>query len=120
MRQAVPVAVLLASGAAVAVTGLLGGWPIAVGGREEAVCPAVHDLVAVMDLRTVAEQSALRVRAAELADSLLTADGAAPMTPAQRHATGEAIVGLLDDPAATVPQLALVVGPVLVACDQRG
>ena len=75
------------------------------------VCLAVSELRAALDLSSLGDQVSLRARAAHLADLLAVgAEGYSAATSARR------IVLVLDDPRASVADLALAIDPVVAQC----
>ncbi len=77
------------------------------------VCAAAADVLNALGA-SVGDQVVLRTRAAQLADTLI--DRSAEDPEANTQATARRVVAVLDDPAATVSDLARVVRPVAEQC----
>jgi hypothetical protein len=77
------------------------------------VCAAAADVLNALGA-SVGDQVVLRTRAAQLADTLI--DRSAEDSEATSQATARRVVAVLDDPAATVSDLAGVVRPVAEQC----
>jgi hypothetical protein len=107
--------VLGAAGAVAAAAWTAQGGPAHA--QPEPACAALSGLVDSLDLASISDQAVVRARAAALADTL---SGAGTATEGLR--TGEAalaarrVLAVLEDPAATVPDLVSVLGPVAGAC----
>ncbi len=96
---------------------LLVGWegaapaPAATTGR---ICGAVTDLRDALDLSSLGDQAVLRSRAAHLADML--ASPSPRDRPDGSVAVARQIVAVLDDPGATVADLAAAIEPIAREC----
>jgi hypothetical protein len=77
------------------------------------VCAAAADVIDALGA-SVGDQVVLRTRAAHLADTLI--DRSAQDAEARSLTTARRVVAVLDDPAATVSDLARVVRPVAEQC----
>jgi dienelactone hydrolase len=82
----------------------------------QVVCAAAGDVVDALG-RSVSDQVALRGRAAHLADVLI--DSSAEQEDGASLATARRIVSILDDPDATVSDLAAAVDPVARQCPDQ-
>lgn len=110
-------ATLLAVAAAASVLLVVREWAIPVpAATTERICVAVADLGDALDLSSLGDQAVLRSRAAHLADIL-----AAPSPkdgPDASSAVAQRIVAVLDDPDATVSDLAVTIEPIARQCGQ--
>lgn len=79
-------------------------------------CAALVDLDRVLDLDAVGDQTVVRARAAALADALATRAAGQDAVPGDAR-TVQQLLGLLEDPGATVADLVAVVEPVAENCD---
>ena len=133
--RAAVVALLLTVGATAVVGSLLSGWPVPPVRGEAPVCPTAAALERAIDLTSVGDQTVLRARATAFAHALLdpalgsdgreaegeavgvAADGSvAALSDEVRMSMGRQILDILDDPAATVAELAEAAAPVVRAC----
>jgi hypothetical protein len=116
MRGTALAAGLLVLGAVGAVGAVAAPWPPA-GADPADACRALSDLEDVIDLATIADQAAVRARAAALADALI-AGGLEDGRPSDGSAAaaGRRIVEVLDQPGSTVADLVVVLGPVQRRC----
>ena len=112
--RAAGAALLVTAGAAAAVAAVALHWP-APARPSDPACDVAARLVQAMDLTTLGDQVALRARAAELSDVLLSVSGVDAAAD-QARATGTRIAQVLGDPSATVGDLEAAVGPVTGKC----
>jgi hypothetical protein len=80
----------------------------------EQACLAAAELQEALGQSSVTDQAVLRVRAARLADLLAGQSG--DQEPAGAVAVAAAIVGVLDDPRATVADLESAIAPMARSC----
>jgi hypothetical protein len=108
-------AILLAAAAAGSVLVVARQWAQPVPApTSEQICSAATNLQDALDLSSVGDQAVLRARGAHLAD-LLTA--ASPKDGPQGSASvAQGIVAVLDDPRATVADLAGAIAPIVGEC----
>lgn len=117
MNRSVGAAGLLAVAAAGAVGLVAREWitPGAPPSADE-VCVAAADTLDALG-QSVGDQVVLRARAAHLADLLV--DRSAQADGAESLATARRVVEVLDDPGATVSDLAAALDPIAQSCAQR-
>ena len=115
MNRHVVAAALLTAAAAGSVVLVALEWSEPVPGATPGeICVAVADLRDALDQSSLADQAVLRERAAHVADML----GAPALKdgPKGSLAAARRIVGVLDDPGATVGDLAAAVEPIVRQC----
>jgi hypothetical protein len=110
---------LLVLGAAGAVAAVVAPWP-ATDPDPTAACGALAELDDALDLTTISDQATVRVRAAVLADTLITEGFGDDQPGGRAAAVGREIIEVLDQPGTTVADLAAVLAPIERSCAQAG
>jgi hypothetical protein len=112
-------AALLSMAAAGSVVLVARGWDDPDPGASSAqVCVAVADLRDALDLSSLSDQAVLRERATRVADLLAAPSLKDEVQGAQPVA--QQIVSVLDDPGATVADLAAAIAPIVRQCPDPG